>query len=180
MEGGFRETLEVSLNFSEPKFSQPPQVIVFLTGFGDVQFTRLKIKLTVKEISTTGFKCWVSTSINLAEDFVFFNWLAYPTGHPNLNSSTFRTSELPNEGSRIQNISGDLVMPDAAFMPGQRPKVIAGFSEIDVSSRETFRTQIEVKDVTHRGFRWSISSWGDSDFYNAGIAWAALCYDAGK
>ncbi|MCJ1395660.1 hypothetical protein MMC18_008546 [Xylographa bjoerkii] len=153
------------------KYAAAPKVVVALAGLA-YGTDPPRVKFNVKEITTDNFRLEVFTPRGLQEDMVLFNWLAHPDAHPDIESGTLFSENVRPLGN--SSAEQNLTFTAGKFDAKNPPQVFVSFSDLDTASWHPLRTQVSVKDASHLGFKWAISTWGGSSATSAKANWIAI------
>lgn len=154
------------------QYSQPPKVVVWLTGFDIKRNKTWRVKAYATCITATSFTIHIDTW----DDTVLFSgtasWIAYPADKANIYSGSFNTIDV-----RPSNPTQHMNSAYANFGTGvfsTPPRVILAINSIDISCKRNLRLEARASSVSAAGMTWHLNSWGDTNLYTAGASYIAI------
>lgn len=148
------------------KFSKPPKVIVWLTGF-DVEHAKGDFELFVQTgaINDNNFELKCLFSEGKAYRSIDVNWVAYPQDAQGVASGlSYMHGGKHVKEDRVSFGSGIFDDP---------PRVFAALSGVEIEG-EDLRVDVATSDVSDTGFEWRAQTWDDSEAGSVWFNWIAF------
>jgi len=153
-------------------FSEPPNVMVWLTGFDFGAGHNFRITVTADAIDANGFTIHLDTWADTLLCSATASWIAYPKNKAGVLSGEDDTYKYRSwYPSQLTN-GRKVTFPKDFF--DRTPKVFAGISLMDYDSARNLRINSSVDGVSADGFTWHGDSWADTLCYGVGVNWIAF------
>lgn len=156
----------------EKTFKAPPKVVVFLSEVDMDCWRNWRLRAFATDITENGFTIHIDTWADSILYGASATWVAYEADLPKIISGTASTMEIrPWDSPQMYN-RGFVEFPEGVFE--KTPRVFAGVSSFDISSRKNFRLRVGAETVNRLGMYWKADSWRDTIQYSSGLSYVAM------
>jgi hypothetical protein len=159
--------------FARP-FDAAPGLAVGLNSLDVDRKGGLRVNAYADQVSRSGFRIHIDSW----EDTVLYSagctWLEVAPNNTDIQIGRFNTMEV-NPWGGPQPVTSRRIHFGRAF--SAPPRVVVWLNSLDMNSTKNWRVAASATQITPSGFSLSITTWGDSLLYSAGVSWIAYPAD---
>ena len=157
------------IKFSQ-SFTQPPDVVVFLTGLDLDSCANWRVKAYATDVDSNGFTIHVDSWADTVLYSAGVTWIAHPQNSPGFVSGRFSTNDVRASSVPQQRNTGT-----ARFSTPFKsvPRIMMALGELDYKCGVNLRCRLSTSFVTRETLTWHLQAWHDSVMYAASASYIA-------
>lgn len=154
------------------QYSQPPKVVVWLTGFDIKRDKAWRVKTYATRITATSFTIHIDTWADTVLFSATASWIAYPADKANIFSGSFNTMDV--RPCNPTNHKNSAYVNFGTNIFSATPRIILAINNIDISGKKNLRLEAKASSVSAAGMNWHLDSWADTILFSAGASYIAM------